>query len=256
MQAIKEQNEYIVSAHFMKIDEFVERIAPYGAATDYIDTMIDCKFVGVYAFIEGKMVQVPASVDVERFFIESDVERCVDALSEVSVRIPEMTAYSMCLSCSWHTELMGLREASVEAVTIYVPVALLGHHGIGYYNMAINPYDQTNKLSKSDNYVTFHGLNFDPRALSPEPSFDQWLLAYTTEINQSNSMEVIFRTEDDRRNALLYYDFPAYVLPGDVHTIVSQQLIAFELFIRSRVRDQAKKYGHYPVRYIKLDLPE
>jgi hypothetical protein len=255
MIATERQNDYRISAHFMAIDEVVERLAPYGVGREYIDTMAGCGLIGVYTFIDGGMVQVPVSVDTEHFYIESDVERCIDALSEVSVRIPEMTAYSMCLSCSWRTERLGLTETSVEAVAIYVPTILFGRHGIDRYGMHINPYDSTNERSKLDNYATFHNLNFDPSVLSPEPLFDQWLLACTTEINQSNSLEIIFRTEDDRRNALLYYDFPAYVLPGDVHTIVSQQLIAFELFIRSRVRDQAKKYGHYPVRYIKLGLP-
>jgi hypothetical protein len=92
----------------------------------------------------------------------------------------------------------------------------------------------------------------------PQRVIDSAIIECTCRLSEVD--DVVFRTEHDKEHALLYYDFPPYILDTWDDELVSQMktgsYAAFELLIRPRNISLAKRHQYYPVRYVQMILPD
>jgi hypothetical protein len=219
------EKRHVETTHFYMHVEFLERIKPYKVDEDLIVVLVESGLIEAYAFVDGEMTpQVPEDgMNLSLlYFSKDDIDICISALKYTEAPFPSMMVFKQS-GCGWHTYdfFNDFAKMSAEIVRIYLPSSLLHRY-----------------------------------PLSREKILNQCLAPYIACIKQSECIEIVFRTEDDRMRALIKYEFPGYVEPNVVAAIVTQQRAAFELIIHRNIRAQAKQYKYYPVRYIKLSLPE
>jgi hypothetical protein len=194
----------------------MEMLQPYGVDRMLVIEMLQNNLLVGYEKVGDAMVQLRAGQDV-------DYSICSLKESEVqlcldALYMPRMAEYGSKRICSWYAQSLIFNGVSMEMVTVHLPYAVKERY-------------------KSSTHIV-----------------EQCLVSCIQRIN--NAREIVFRTEDERRQALSHYAFPEYISHKEVADIVSDRCVAFELYIRPRISSQARQHNYYPVRYVKLNLPE
>lgn len=96
-------------------------------------------------------------------------------------------------------------------------------------------------------------VKYDPYL--PRNIIDGCMDLCENDLNSRDVVEVVFHSEEEREQSLLYDDFGAYISPDHADVVVGAYA-AFNLSIRLRNTGIAKQHQYYPVRYVHMDLPE